>query len=243
MKTYRDEAVVLRTHPLGEADRIITLLTRQHGQVRAVAKGVRRTGSRFGSRLEPFTVVDTQLYRGRNLDTVTQVETLYPNARSIVADYRTYTAASAIVETAERLTADDDEAAGSHYLLLIGALAALARRRHDASLILDSYLLRSLALAGWAPSCFDCAQCGAAGPHRAWSSPLGGVVCPRCRPPGAASPSDGALELLGALLSGDWPAAEATAPPDRSTASGLVASHLHYHLERQVSALRHVERV
>ena len=76
MRLYRDEAIVLRTHKLGEADRIITLLTRQHGRVRAVAKGVRRTTSRFGSRLEPFTHVDLQLAEGRNLDVVTQAETL-----------------------------------------------------------------------------------------------------------------------------------------------------------------------
>ena len=69
---YRDEGVVLRTHKLGEADRIITLLTRQHGKVRAVAKGVRRTASKFGARLEPFMVVDVQLYEGRSLDIVTQ---------------------------------------------------------------------------------------------------------------------------------------------------------------------------
>ena len=73
---YRDEAIVLRTHKLGEADRIITLLTRQHGRVRAVAKGVRRTTSRFGSRLEPFTHVDLQLAEGRNLDVITQAETI-----------------------------------------------------------------------------------------------------------------------------------------------------------------------
>ena len=70
MPTYRDEAVILRTHKLGEADRIVTLLTRYHGQVRAVAKGVRRTASKFGSRLEPFMVADIQFYEGRNLDTV-----------------------------------------------------------------------------------------------------------------------------------------------------------------------------
>ena len=72
---YRDEAIVLRTHKLGEADRIITLLTRQHGRVRAVAKGVRKTTSRWGSRLEPFTHVDLQLAEGRNLDVVTQADT------------------------------------------------------------------------------------------------------------------------------------------------------------------------
>ena len=78
MPLYRDEAIVLRTHKLGEADRIITLLTRHHGRVRAVAKGVRRTTSRFGSRLEPFTHVDLQLAEGRNLDMITQAETLTP---------------------------------------------------------------------------------------------------------------------------------------------------------------------
>ena len=77
-RLYRDEAVVLRTYRLGEADRIIVLLTRAHGQVRAVAKGVRRTSSRFGARLEPFSMIDVQLHAGRSLDTVTQVETIDP---------------------------------------------------------------------------------------------------------------------------------------------------------------------
>ena len=78
MPVYRDSAVVLRVTKLGEADRIVTLLTRREGRVRAVAKGVRRTKSRFGSRLEPFSHVDLQLYAGRNLDIVTQAETLDP---------------------------------------------------------------------------------------------------------------------------------------------------------------------
>ena len=64
-RLYRDEAVILRTYKLGEADRIVVILTRAHGQVRAVAKGVRRTTSRFGARLEPFSMVDLQLHRGR----------------------------------------------------------------------------------------------------------------------------------------------------------------------------------
>ena len=73
---------MLRTHKLGEADRILTLLSRQHGKVRAVAKGVRRTSSRFGARLEPFMVADVQLYQGRGsdpsrrLDIVQQAESL-----------------------------------------------------------------------------------------------------------------------------------------------------------------------
>ncbi len=75
---------------MGEADRIITLLTRQHGRVRAVAKGVRRTTSRWGSRLEPFTHVDLQLAEGRNLDVITQAETLDPFSKGLGLDYERY---------------------------------------------------------------------------------------------------------------------------------------------------------
>src|SRR4051794_1058199 len=92
VKLYRDEGVVLRTQKLGEADRIVTLLTRRHGRVRAVAKGVRRTGSRFGARVEPFTHVDLQLHEGRSLDVVTQAETIEPYGERIASDYARYTA-------------------------------------------------------------------------------------------------------------------------------------------------------
>src|SRR6187402_3843105 len=107
MRLYRDRAVVLRQHKLGEADRIVTLLTREHGMVRAVGKGVRRTRSKFGSRLEPFTHVDLQLYAGRSLDVVQQAETLAPYGDRLVGDYARYTAGTAMLETAERLTAEE----------------------------------------------------------------------------------------------------------------------------------------
>lgn len=123
---YRDAAVVLRVTKLGEADRIVTLLARRTGRVRAVAKGVRRTKSRFGARLEPFSHVDLQLYAGRNLDIVTQAVTLDAFGPTIAADYARYTAATAIVETAERLTAEEREPSLRLYLLLVSALRALA---------------------------------------------------------------------------------------------------------------------
>src|SRR5690606_31125048 len=100
-------AVVLRTHKLGEADRIVTMLSRRHGKIRAVAKGVRRTGSRFGARLEPFMVVDVQCYQGRSLDIVQQAETLGSYGSDIAADYARYTSATAMVEAADRLTDHD----------------------------------------------------------------------------------------------------------------------------------------
>ncbi|MGC5616465.1 DNA repair protein RecO [Georgenia sp. Z1491] len=242
MRLYRDEAVVLRSHDLSEADRIVTMLSREHGLVRAVAKGVRRTSSRFGARLEPFTVVDVQLHRGRNLDTVTQVETIAPYGRSLAADYSLFTSATVMVETATQLTQAEEVPAPQQYILLVGALHAMSMRRHAATLVLDSYLLRSLAVAGWAPSCYDCARCGTEGPHRAWSTQMGGAMCSSCRPPGSASPAEETMTLLGALLSGDWPVADASVSRHRTEASGLVAAHLQYHLERRLRSLPFVER-
>lgn len=242
MKLYRDEGVVLRTHKLGEADRIVTLLTREHGQVRAVAKGVRRTSSRIGGRLEPFSLVELQLHAGRNLHTVTQVETVAPYGRSLAADYSLYTCGTVMVEAAARLTDDGGAPAAQQFLLLVGALHALATQRHPAQLVLDSYLLRALAVAGWAPSFHDCASCGAPGPQRAFHIEAGGAVCEECRPPGAAAPDPGTFALLGALLSGHWPEAEASAQRIRSEASGLVTAYLQWHLERQLRSIRMVER-
>jgi DNA repair protein RecO (recombination protein O) len=242
VKLYRDEAVVLRTRKLGEADRIITLLTREHGQVRAVAKGVRRTSSRFGARLEPFSVVDAQLHIGRSLDIVTQVDTLAPHGRAIMGDYALFTSATAMVETAERLTEIEREPATQQYLLLVGALRALAERQHAPSLVLDSYLLRSLAIGGWAPSFGVCARCDDDGPHRAFSAALGGMVCATCRPPGAAAPAQETVTLLGALLTGEWAVADVSDDRHRKEASGLVAVYTQWHLERALRSLRLVER-
>jgi DNA repair protein RecO (recombination protein O) len=242
MPVYRDEGVVLRTHKLGEADRIITLLTRHHGRVRAVAKGVRRTSSRIGGRLEPFMLADVQLHEGRSLDVVTQVETLAPYAAGIVGDYRRYTAGTAMLETAERLTDVEKEPATQQFLLLVGGLRALADGAHDPGLVLDAFLLRSLSVAGWAPSFHDCTRCGAPGPHAAFSLPAGGSVCAECRPPGSAAPARATLELLAALLAGDWAVADASEVRHRREGSGLVAAFLQWHLERGLRSLRLVER-
>jgi DNA repair protein RecO (recombination protein O) len=237
---YRDEAVVLRTHKLGEADRIVTLLTKQHGKVRAVAKGVRRTASKFGSRLEPFMVADVQLYEGRTLDVVTQAESIGAYGAAIAADYARYTAANAMVETADRLT--EDEGSLQQYILLVGALRSLSRGEHGPPLTLDSYLLRALSVAGWAPTFVDCARCGATGPHSAAVVQLGGVVCDDCAPQGAPRLDPATLSLLGALLSGDWASAEAASARTRSQASGVVAAYVQWHLERGLRSLLHVSR-
>ncbi|WP_245885708.1 DNA repair protein RecO [Xylanimonas oleitrophica] len=242
MPLYRDDAIVLRTQKLGEADRIVTLLTREQGKVRAVAKGVRRTSSRFGARLEPFMVVDVQLHTGRSLDTVTQVETVGPYARPICEDYGLYTAGAAMLEAADRLVEAEREPAVQQYWLLAGALRALAQRAHAPALVLDSYLLRAFAVAGWAPSFTDCARCGEPGPHHSFSVATGGAVCSRCRPPGSPAPAPETFTLLAALLTGDWDAADSSDERHRKEASGLVAAYTQYHLERTLRSLRHVDR-
>ncbi|MBD8077470.1 DNA repair protein RecO [Cellulosimicrobium arenosum] len=242
MVLYRDDAIVLRTQKLGEADRIVTLLTREHGKVRAVGKGVRRTTSRFGARLEPFMVIDVQLHTGRSLHTVTQVETVGPYARRICEDYSLYTAGTPMLEMVDRLVADEHEPAVQQYWLLAGALRALADRTHAPNLVLDSYLMRALSVAGWAPSFVDCARCGEPGPHHAFAVAQGGAVCSRCRPPGSTAPAPETFVLLAALLAGEWETADASDVRHRKEASGLVAAYGHYHLERTLRSLRMVER-
>ena len=242
---YRDEAIVLRTHKLGEADRIITLLTREHGRVRAVAKGVRRTTSRFGSRLEPFTHVDLQLAQGRNLDTITQAETLTPYAKGLGLDYDRYTAGTVMLETADRLVPEERQPALQQFLLLVGGLRVMVAGEHGPGQVLDSYLLRSLAVAGYAPSFEHCARCGslpASGAHRWFNPSMGGMLCATCRVPGSANPAPATVALLAALLSGDWPVVDGADPRSQREASGLVAAYLAWHLERGLKSLEYVER-
>ncbi|MCJ0702274.1 DNA repair protein RecO [Frigoribacterium faeni] len=240
MPVYRDECVILRTHKLGEADRILTMLSRNHGKIRAVAKGVRRTASKFGARLEPMMVADLQLYEGRSLDIVQQAESLGSYGAVIAGDYASYTAGSVMVETADKLT--EAEAGLQQYLLLVGALRSLSRSEHAPQLTLDSYLLRALSVAGWSPSFGDCAVTGAPGPHSAFVVQLGGVVADDHAPPGSPRLTEEALALLSALLTGDWTVADAAPEGTRNQASGVVAAYTQWHLERGLRSLQHVDR-
>jgi len=243
VSVYRDQAIVLRTQKLGEADRIITLFTREHGRIKAVAKGVRRTKSRWGARLEPASHVDLQLYSGRSLDTVTQAVSIENFGDILSLDYQRWTVASAILEAAERFTSQEHEPALQQYLLVVGSLKALAHETYDASLILDAYLLRSLAVAGYAPSLMNCSRCDAPGPHKYFSLVGGGSVCNTCKPSAAPTPHPETLELMQQLLSGDWASAMDSDTRFRREASGLIAAYLQWHLERGLRSLPLVERI
>lgn len=238
MPTYRDEAVVLRTHKLGEVDRILTLLTRHHGQVRAVAKGVRKTSSRFGGRLEPYTVVDLQLYEGKNLDTVSQAEQLANYSAGIVSDYSRYTIASAIVEAAERMTRE--VSSEKHYLLVLGALRSLAVGEIRPDQVLDSYLLRALSLSGWVPELAECSSCGSE--PIAFSTHTGAVSCNQCMLPGSVQLGKAGLDHMANLLAGKWEEVAQTSDGVRSGVSGVIAGYLQWQLERGLRSLSFVER-
>jgi len=257
---YTDDGIVLRTQKLGEADRIVTVLARKSGRIRAVAKGVRRTRSRFGARLEPFTHVDLMLYTGRTLDVITQAETVRGYGDTLAGDYPRYTTGTAMLETAERFTQIEKEPALRQFLLLVGGLRTLVDGEHDPRLVLDAFLLRSLAVAGYAPALDECAICGTRAPsadrddadglseplratsgRRTFGIAAGGLVCRSCRAPGAASAAVQTIALMSALLRGDWEQADASERRYQVESSGLVAAYVQWHLEHSIRSLRHVE--
>jgi len=239
--TYRDRGVVLRAYKLGEADRIVTLLTRDNGKVRAVARGVRRTSSKFGGRLEPFSHVDVQFVKGHALDIIAQVDTVAGYSKPLRTDYPRFTAGQVMLETADRLVAEEGEPAPTQYRLLIGALFALGEHTSDGvrppTLILDSYLLRALSLAGYKPSLTTCARCGEACDRRWFSVAAGGLVCAACRPSGATPLSPATWHLLGALLAGDWPSTSDVASDVRDEAHTAVDAFVTWHLEHSLRSL------
>jgi DNA repair protein RecO (recombination protein O) len=244
MNLYRDQGIVLRTYKLGEADRIVVLLTQGEGKVRAVAKGVRKTKSRFGGRLEPFSHVDLSLYRGRGeLDTVTQAEVIHP-FRHLREQYDLVTAGAAMLEVVD-LLAQEREASLRLYLLVLRALRALDSGPGDPSVVLDAFLLKLMALEGYRPALEQCAVCGGDGPFLRFSTARGGAVCERCRAGSESVLDRGTVPLLARLLGGDMDllaAADAPAAIPRREAGTLVKSFVEYHLDRRLRSYPLVTR-
>ena len=222
---------MLRTYRLGEADLIVVLLTREHGQVRGVAKAIRKSKSRFGAKLDRFTRASVQIYPGRGLANITDADALESYAGPIVSDPDRYFAGCAALEVAQ-LFGGEDEAVFS---LLDATLREVASSETSLPFVnvIDRFVLQCLDLAGWAPSLVNCAQCGKVGPHRAFNPAAGGAVCVSCRPPGSATPPPQAVRLLWLLANGrDESAAEAAAEESIARqAHDLLLSHVRYHLE------------
>lgn len=236
MALYREQGVVLRSYKLGETDRIVHLLTQGRGKVRAVAKGVRRPGSKFGGRLEPFSHVDLQLYSGRTLDIVTQAE-LIASFAPVRSDFALSACGSAMVEAADRV-AQEDERSVRLVLLLLDGLRALARSPRHPSVVLDAYLFRLASVAGYHPYLDACAGCGAPGRHRVFHLAAGGVLCTVCAPAGTRALEAGVLDLLAGLGRADWVDLDGFAEQPRlcRAAGALVNSFLTYHLGKPLRA-------
>jgi len=228
---------VLRTYKLGEADRIVVLLTEEHGKVRAVAKGVRKTTSKFGARLEPMSHVRLLLSQGRDLDVVSQadvVETIAP----LVADLDHLTSGMAVLEAADQMTLDR-EPAPHLYRMVVGALRTIAER--SGPLVVPAFYWKLLAVEGVRPELDHCVRCGEDGPLVAFDMGEGGVLCRTCR--SGAPITQEALEVMRMILGGRLNDALELA---ESPATREVAAHatraLEHHLERRLRTVAMFER-
>jgi DNA repair protein RecO (recombination protein O) len=226
---YRDTAVVLRTYKLGESDRIVVLLTEEHGKIRAVAKGVRKTNSKFGARLEPMSHVRLLLSQGRELDIVSQadsVETLRP----MLQDLDHLTNGIAVLEAADQMTLDR-EPAPHLYRMVVGALRTIGER--SGPLVVPAFYWKLLAADGLRPELDMCVRCGEDTQLVAFDMDQGGALCRNCRT--GAPLSDDALEVMRMILGGRLNEA-LDLPASRTTHE--VAAHatraLEHHIERKL---------
>jgi DNA repair protein RecO (recombination protein O) len=231
---YRDEAVVVRTMRLGEADRIVTLVTPEHGKVRAVAKGVRRTKSRIGARLEPLGHVQLLAWRGRELDVVTQVETIdaFPSVRD---DLDLLSQALTILEVVDHV-ALERHGTPAVFSLLVGALRALERTGSPA--VLGAFCWKLLVAEGVGPIVERCARCQSEATLVAFDPDEGGLLCRSCRRGQAISPAAVGLvrRVLGGGLAGVL-AEGKSAPLEELEHLGVVA--VEHHLDRRLRSVRH----
>jgi len=238
MPPYKEQGIVLRSAKLGEADKIVTVMTQGSGKVRAVAKGIRKTTSRFGARLEPFTHVNLMLYRGRgSLDTITQAEILAPHM-AIRADLGLIAAGETMLEAVDKV-AEEHEKNVRLVLLLLAGMRALDTRPADPMAVTESFLLKLLSLSGFHPSLSACAVCGGTDPTL-WSAGVGGAVCVADADPGAGSVSRDALALLARLAPLDLVEAGAATLADervRREVRSLLFGFTEYHLERRMRSV------
>lgn len=223
---------MVRTWKLGEADRIVSLVTESRGKVRAVAKGVRKTSSRFGSRLEPLSHVSLLLYEGRNLDIVSQAESI-DHWKELRGDLDRLGRATAVVEAVDAVVQE-----GMHaprlYRMLVGALRSLSSS--DSPLIVPSFFWKLLAEEGFRPILDECASCGATDDLVAFELHEGGTLCRGCQRGTRISP--GALALLRRILGGDLVAVLREPPSGAGyEVEHLATRALEHHLERRLKAL------
>ena len=237
---YRDRAVVLRTYRLRESDRIVVLFTADHGKVRAVAKGVRRTTSKFGARLEPMSHVEVLLRRGRDLDIVSQAESV-DGAVQLLSSLDRASQGMAVVEAVDQLSLDR-EPDPRLFAMLVGVLRTIADA--PAALNVAAFFWKVLAAAGLSPVLDGCVRCGEAGDDVqlvSFDLDEGGVLCRSCRSGTTVSPA--ALAVMRDILGGRLRDALALAEsPVTHEVSALATRALEHHLERRLRAVAMFER-
>lgn len=232
MALYRDQGIVLRTYKLGEADRIVSFMTERHGKVRAVAKGVRKTKSKFGARLEPPTHVALQLYEGRELDIVTQAESI-DHFRAIREDLDRLTRAVTMLEAVDQLSLER-EPNPELYRMLLGGLKAIADR--NSALLVAGFHWKLLALEGFRPVVEHCAACEREDGLVAFDPDVGGLLCTDHRQGTRVSPD--AVEMLQEILGGRLATAlERPASPGTHEVDQLATRVMEHHLERRLRSV------
>jgi DNA repair protein RecO (recombination protein O) len=227
--TFRDEGIVLRTMRLGEADRIITIITPEHGKVRAVAKGVRKTKSKLGGRLDLLTHVSLMCWKGRELDVITQAEVI-EMFRPIREDLDKMPVAFTMLEAVDQV-AVERHPMPDLFKMLVGALTTLAG--DGGAVLLGAFLWKLLALEGVSPVVDQCTACGEPAELVAFDQALGGFLCRSCRSGQAVSPES--VSLIRQILGGQLRQALA-APTSRATAEveRLATIAVEYHLDRRL---------
>lgn len=240
MAHYLADGIVLRTYKLGEADRILHILSPNRGKLRAVAKGVRRPGSRFGGRLEPYGHVSLQLYEGRSLDTITQVELLEPH-EGLRTDWVASACAATMAEACDHLAQEGERATGM-FLLLKDAFGVLASGPERPAAVLDAFLMRVAILEGFRPSMDACITCGQATDVAAFHVGGGGVLCLADTPPGLQRLAPDALAGLRLLTSGDWTTIAQGEEALPRSVGALVRAYLSHHLATNLRAWEAVPR-
>jgi DNA repair protein RecO (recombination protein O) len=232
MTLYRDKGVVLRSYKLGESDRIVVLMTEQHGKVRAVAKGIRKTKSKIGARLEPMSHVEVQLYKGRELDTVSQVDLIDSSAR-LHNNLDKLTQGMSMLEAVDQI-AEDREPSPHLYRMLHGALTALMEQ--DSPVMLAAFYWKLLAAEGVSPQVQACVGCATKDGLVAFDIFHGGVQCRTCRT--GISISQPAVDLLQQVLGGHLNVALAQSEsPASYEISQLATQAMEHHIERRLRSV------
>jgi DNA repair protein RecO (recombination protein O) len=245
-KVYRTEAIVLRRMNLGEADRLLTLFSPDHGKLRVVAKGVRRPGSRKAGHLEPFTRVDVLLARGRELDIITQADSL-DLFTGVHEDLERLGQAAYMVELLDRFTVEEGESRAL-YALLAEALGMLAAGSPPDPLV-RYFELRLLDLVGYRPELFRCLGCGEEirPQDQYFSSQAGGILCPTCgrTREGALRISLNALKVMRHFQRSPLTAALAPSVSAQvhTELEKVMLHYLTYQLERDLNAPAFLDRV